>query len=85
MQKAAWHPGVDVEFRGCVWADSDYCNRWVDKTFKAAVTGGSGVKPAEQSNFFTDNLHRPTTEKFQEITQGGMQHSALAAATRVHE
>jgi len=37
--KAARHPGVDVEPQGCAWVDSDYCNRWVDKTFKAAVTG----------------------------------------------
>ena len=47
VEKAAWHPGVDVEFQGCVWANSDYCNPWADKTFKAGVTGASGVTPAE--------------------------------------
>ena len=24
VEKAAWHPGVNVEFQGCAWADSDY-------------------------------------------------------------
>ena len=38
VENTAWHPGVDVEFQGCTWAGRDYCNRWVDKTFKAAAT-----------------------------------------------
>ena len=63
VDKAAWHPVVDVEFQGCAWADSDCCTRWVDKTFKAIVTGGSGVKPAEQSILFADNLHGNKTEE----------------------
>ena len=32
--------------------------------FKAAASGGSGVKPAEQSIVFADNLHEQTTEEF---------------------
>ena len=64
MEKAAWYPGVDVESQGCAWADSDYRNRWVDKTSKATVTEGSGVKPAEQSIVFADNLHGQTTGNF---------------------
>ena len=39
VEKAAWHPGVDVEFQGCARADSDHCNRWIDKTFKAPSSG----------------------------------------------
>ena len=60
-EKASCPPGVDVESQGCAWVDNDYCNRWVDKTFKAAVTGGSAVKPAEQSIVFANNLHGQTT------------------------
>ena len=54
----------------------------VDKTFKAAVTGGSGVKPAEQSILFADNLYGQKAKEFK--TQGGMRRSAFAAATRLH-
>ena len=61
VEKAAWHPGVDVEFQGCYPADSDYCIRWVNKTFKAAVTGRSGVNPEEQSILFANNLQEQTT------------------------
>ena len=42
------------------------------------------MKLAEQSVLFGDNLYGQTTEAFQK-TQGGLQHSALAAASRVHE
>ena len=65
------HPGVDVEFQGFAWVESDYCNRCVDKTFKAAVTGGSGVKPAEQSIVFADNLRGQTTEEFKKELKEG--------------
>ena len=36
VEKAAWHPDVDVELHGCAWADNDtsYCNRWVGKRSK---------------------------------------------------
>ena len=71
VEKAAWHPGVDVDSQGCAWADSDYCNPWVDKTFKAAVTGGFGVKPPEQSIVFADNLHGQTTEEFEKYLMEG--------------
>ena len=56
VEKAAWHPGVEVEFQGCARAGIDYCNRWIDKTFKAAVTEASGVNPAEQPILFAGNM-----------------------------
>ena len=28
VEKAVWHPGVDVEAQGYALANSDYCNRW---------------------------------------------------------
>ena len=65
VDKAAWHPASTSNRRAVPeWTAADYFNRWVDKTFKAVVTGGSGVKPAEQSVVFADNPHGQTTEEF---------------------
>ena len=34
VEKAAWLPGVDVEFQGCALADSNYCNGLIAKTIE---------------------------------------------------
>ena len=39
VEKTAWHPGVDVEFQGCTWANSDYCNGGMTKVSKPPPQG----------------------------------------------
>ena len=34
VEKAAWRPGVDVEFQGCTLADSNYCNCLIANTIE---------------------------------------------------
>ena len=37
VEKAAWLPGVDVEFQGCALADSNYCNGLIAKTIEVSL------------------------------------------------
>ncbi|CAN0033077.1 unnamed protein product, partial [Pylaiella littoralis] len=67
VEKAAWHPEVDVEWQACAWADSSFCNSWAKNTYRKAVCGTSLTPPKEESILFADNLHGQTTEEFRRI------------------
>ena len=49
VEKAVWHPGVNVEFQDFRAVPGPTAT--TDKTFKAAVTGGSSVNPRSSSSF----------------------------------
>ena len=39
VEKASWHPNVDVYFHPKAWADTNFCVQWVKKTLKPVVEG----------------------------------------------
>lgn len=61
VEKAAWHPGVEVFFQNCAWADAAFCLSWINH-FRRALQGIG--RPEEQSILFADNLHAQTTPEF---------------------
>ena len=63
-KRAAWHPGVDIYWQGCAWADSAFCNSWAGNTFRKGVCGASIEVPEKESILFADNLYGQTTDEF---------------------
>ena len=64
VERAAWHPGVDIYWQGCAWADSAFCNFWACNTFRKGVCGASIEVPEKESILFADNLYGQTTDEF---------------------
>ena len=64
VEKAAWHPGVDIYWQACAWADSAFCRSWAGDTFRKGVCGASIEVPEKQSILFADNLYGQTTDDF---------------------
>ena len=64
VERAAWHPGVDIYWQGCAWADSAFCNFWAGNTFRKGVCGASTEVPEKESILFADNLYGQTTDEF---------------------
>ena len=64
VERAAWHPGVDIYWQGCAWADSAFCNSWAGNTFRKGVCGASIEVPEKESILFADNLYGQTTDEF---------------------
>ena len=67
VEKAAWHPDVDVYWQSCAWADSAFCNSWAANTYRKGVCGSSTAAPEEQSILFADNLCGQTTDEFKRV------------------
>ncbi|CAM9991965.1 unnamed protein product [Pylaiella littoralis] len=67
VEKAAWHPNVDVDWQACAWADSSFCDSWARNTYRKAVCGTSLTPPKEEPILLADNLHGQTTEEFRRI------------------
>ena len=64
VERAAWHPGVDIYWQGCAWADSAFCNSWAGNTFRKGVCCASIEVPEKESILFADNLYGQTTDEF---------------------
>ena len=68
MEKVSWHPGVDVEWQKCAWADSSFCTGWGSSSYRKGVCrSGVGV-PEEQSSLFADTLYGQTTDEFKRVS-----------------
>ena len=67
VEKAAWHPDMDVYWQGSAWADSAFYNSWAVNTYRKGVCGSSTAAPEEQFFFFADNLYGQTTDEFKRV------------------
>ena len=67
IEKATWHPDVDVYWQGCAWADSAFGNSWAANTYRKGVCSSSTVAPEEQSILFANNLYGQTTDEFKRV------------------
>ena len=56
VEKASWHPDVDVYFQKNAWADTEFCVKWTKGTLKPFVEG--------RFVLFLDNLEGQIVEEF---------------------